>query len=57
MPVHVGEAEIPAGVEEGEFFVIEAELMQNGVMQTCLRTLSAPRSHTHRIAAAKAPSI
>jgi hypothetical protein len=36
MPVHVGEAEIPAGVAEGEFFVIEAELMHNGGMQACL---------------------
>ena len=33
MPMHVGKTEIPAGVAEGEFFVIEAELMKDGGMQ------------------------
>ena len=33
MPVHVGEAEITTRVAEGEFFVIETELVEDGGMQ------------------------
>ena len=33
MPLRVGEEEILAGVAEGEFFVIEAELVEDGGMQ------------------------
>jgi hypothetical protein len=30
VPVHVGEADVPPGIEVGEFFVIETQLVEDG---------------------------